>query len=382
MFAIALNPNAPVIVRSEAMSALKEWAEPGPRDRVTGFWRPLPKRDIAIPRGVVEAGLTDLLAKTSGKLQTEAVALIAKLGVKADEAQFAGWVADAKKDVNLRGAALRYLGDRKSKHYAEAQKAALADISPLLRAEARDIMIYANPAEAAKSFVGLLEDMKAPLVERQRAIAGLARTKDPQAAKALDGFAGLLVNKALEPELIVDVWDAIKESPNAKRDQHRKTYEAGLPRDPIGKFGASMTGGDAAKGREIFFNHTGAQCVRCHKVDGLGGIAGPELTKLVERNPVKTREYILESLVLPSAKIAEGYASVTLTLSDGRIIAGVIQKEDAKLLTVLTPDGKVQKIPVEDIDKRTKPESAMPSVEKVLTPREMRDVIEFLSTLK
>jgi len=42
----------------------------------------------------------------------------------------------------------------------------------------------------------------------------------------------------------------------------------------------------------------------------------------------------------------------------------------------------VQMIPSEDIDKRTKPESAMPSVEKVLTPREMRDVIEYLNGLK
>ena len=379
---IALNPNVPAAVRLEAMGALKDWAEPGPRDRVTGFWRPLPKRDAAVPRAVVEAGLTDLFAQTSGQLQTEAVAAVVKLDVKADESQFADWVADGKKDVNLRGAALRYLADRKSKFFADALAKAQADESPLLRAEARDIQISSNPAEAARSLSAVVNDDKAALVERQRGIAGLARLKDARAVATLDTLAVGLTAKTLPEELVVDVWDALKAAPSPKRDPLRKRFEDALPKDPVGKFQSSLTGGDAARGRDLFFNHTAAQCVRCHKVDGVGGVAGPELAKLVQRNPVKTREYILESLVLPSAKIAEGYASVTLTLLDGRTVAGVVQKDDGKTVTILPPDGKPQTIPADDIDKRTKPESPMPAVDRVLTPREMRDLVEFLSGLK
>ena len=382
VFAIALHPNVQAAVRSEALTALGDWAAPGPRDRVTGFWRPLPKRDAAIPRSVVEAGLTDLFAKTSGTLQTEAVALIVKLGVTADEQRFAAWVSDKSQDVNLRGAALRYLADRKSKFFEASLVKAKADASPLLRAEARDILILTNPAEAGKSLIEVVNDDKASLAERQRGVTGLARVKDAQAAAALDTLANDLAEKTLKTELIVDVWDALKAAPSKKRDPLRKKFEDALPKDPAGKFQTSLTGGDAAKGRDIFYNHTGAQCVRCHKVEGVGGIAGPELTKLVQRNPVKTRDYILESLVLPSAKIAEGYASVTLTLLDGRTVAGVVQKDDGKTVTILPPDGKVQMIPSEDIEKRTKPESAMPSVEKVLTPREMRDLIEYLNGMK
>ena len=379
---IALNANASGAIRSEALAALKEWAEPGPRDRVTGFWRPLPKRDAAIPRAVVEAGLTDLLAKTSGKLQTEAVDVIAKLEVKADEQQFADWVADPKKDVNLRGAALRYLGDRKSKLFAAALKLARTDKTPMLRAEARDLFIVAYPAEAAKELEETGNNPEASMLERQRAIAALPRIKDPKVSELLDKLAGSLAANKVPADFVVDVWDALKAAPSPKRDPLRKKFEDALPKDPVGKFGPSLTGGDAVKGRDIFFNHTAAQCIRCHKVDGVGGIAGPELTKLVQRNPVKTRDYILESLVLPSAKLAEGFASVTLTLLDGRTVAGVVQKDDGKTVTILPPDGKVLAIPTDDIDKRTKPESGMPSVEKVLTPREMRDLIEFLSGLK
>ena len=379
---VALHPNASAAVRGEALGALKDWAEPSQRDRVTGFWRPLAKREAAVARGVVEAGLVDLFAKTSGPLQTEAVAVIVKLGVKADERQFADWVADAKKDVNLRGAALRYLSDRKSKLFPESLKLARADKSPQLRADARDLFIVAFPADAAKELEETGGNPEATLLERQRAIAALPRIKDPKVSAILDKIAESLAADRVPAALVVDVWDAVKAAPSPKRDPLRKKFEDALPRDPVGKFGPSLTGGDAAKGRDLFYNHTGAQCVRCHKVEGVGGVAGPELTKLVQRNPVKTRDYILESLVLPSAKIAEGYASVTLSLIDGRTVAGVVQKDDGKTVTLLSPDGKVQMIPTEDIEKRTKPESAMPSVEKVLTPREMRDLIEFLSTLK
>ncbi len=382
VFGMALHPNVSASVRSEAMAALSDWAAPGPRDRVTGFWRPLPKRDVAIPRSVVEAGLSVLFAKTSGTLQTEAVALIVKLGVKADEQRFADWVGDTKKDVNLRGAALRYLSDRKSKLFADALKLARKDGSPVLRADARDMFIVAYPAEAARELEETGGNPEASLLERQRAIAALPRIKDPKLSELIDKLAESLAKDRVPAELIVDVWDALKAAPSKKRDPLRKKFEDALPKDPVGKFQMSLTGGDAARGRDIFYNHTGAQCVRCHKVEGVGGIAGPELTKLVQRNPVKTRDYILESLVLPSAKIAEGYASVTLTLLDGRTVAGVVQKDEGKTVTILPPDGKVQQILSEDIEKRTKPESAMPSVEKVLTPREMRDLIEYLNGMK
>ena len=86
--------------------------------------------------------------------------------------------------------------------------------------------------------------------------------------------------------------------------------------------------------------------------------------------------------MLPSAKIVAGFATVTLTLADGRVVAGTLLAEDEKSVTVQTPDGKKQVVAVGDIDARTAPVSAMPSAERALTPREMRDLIEYLATLK
>lgn len=62
--------------------------------------------------------------------------------------------------------------------------------------------------------------------------------------------------------------------------------------------------GDAGRGMKIFKEHPVAACNRCHKIDGTGGDIGPALDGLAAR---KSRDYIYESLVEPSATIAEGF---------------------------------------------------------------------------
>ena len=97
------------------------------------------------------------------------------------------------------------------------------------------------------------------------------------------------------------------------------------------------------------------------------------------KNP---REHLLESLIDPSAKIAMGFGTVTLVLDSGRVLGGTIKSEDAQAVTLITPEGRTVIIPTKEIEDRTPPKSAMPAMDKNLTPRELRDVVEFLSTLK
>ncbi|OWK35581.1 hypothetical protein FRUB_08144 [Fimbriiglobus ruber] len=382
VLAVATSSHVSRAVRAEALAALREWANPPKRDRVTGFWHPLDARDAGPAKEAVEAGLADLLGKTSDKLQVDAIGLILALGVKADPAKFAEWAVDAKKEPGVRAAALRFLAGQKAKQLAPLLTDALKDTSPVVRAEARDIVAQSDATRGAALFSEVLEDAKAPAAERQRAVAGLAAYKSRDASAQLDALGGQLADGTAPADLQLDILDALKAAPNGARNRARDKYDAALPKDPVGKRRASLAGGDADRGRDVFFNHTAAQCVRCHTVKGVGGTAGPDLTKVVERHPEKTREFLLESLILPSAQIAQGFASVTLTLADGRLVAGTLVAEDKKSVTIQTPDGKKQSIPTDDIDKRTAPVSPMPSVETTLTPRELRDLIEFLTTLK
>ena len=379
---VVTNPHFSMPVRTEALNALRDWSDPPPRDRVTGFWRPLAKRDSAELRSVVEAELPTLLAKTSGKLQVEAIGLILKLGLKADEATFAGWVANPKTDAKTRVAALRFLAERRSPGLEVALTQALADSSPRLRAEARDLLANQNPERGAKLIAEIAQSANATILERQRAIATLAVVRDPQAALALDNLAESLASGQLPAELHLDVQSALKAAPSPKRNRLLTQFESRLPTDLVGRFRISLVGGDADRGRDIFFGHTAAQCVRCHKVQGVGGVAGPDLTEVAKRNPQQTREYLLESLVQPSAKIAPGFAGIAVTTIDGQVIAGTLMADDATGVTVKTPQGNTVRIPANDIDARTTPLSPMPAINRTLTAWEMRDLIEFLASLK
>ena len=62
-------------------------------------------------------------------------------------------------------------------------------------------------------------------------------------------------------------------------------------------------------------------------------------------------------------------------------MAGALKSETEKQITLVTPDNQTLTIPVADIDERTPPKSAMPSVKEILTLRELRDVVEILATL-
>jgi putative heme-binding domain-containing protein len=132
----------------------------------------------------------------------------------------------------------------------------------------------------------------------------------------------------------------------------------------------------------LFVGHPVAQCIRCHKIDGQGGDAGPDLSKVAERNPKDTREFLLESMVFPSAKIAPGYGSITVTLNNGKVVAGILKSETKEVLVLLTPDGKEVTVPLKDVEERTAPTSAMPEMARALSLRDLRDLVEYLAERK
>ncbi|MGL6076314.1 MAG: PVC-type heme-binding CxxCH protein [Fimbriiglobus sp.] len=379
---IASSPECSELIRGEALAMLRDWAKPTPRDRVTGFWRPLAVRSGTDAKNALQTHVTKLLGSLQGKLQVSAVETLAVVGVVVAEEEAMGWAKDTQRTPGLRAAALKLLAQRKSTKFASLSEELLKQGPPLLSAAVRDLLAENNPTRAGKLVEEVLQNPQAALVERQRAFTTAAKLRTPEMGKLLDDWATKLEAGQVERELQIDVNEAIQAFPAAKRDQLRTAYDAKRPKDPIGKFAISLTGGDSAAGREIFFNHTAAQCIRCHKIDGQGGIAGPDLSQIASRKPEKLRDYLLESIVQPSAVIAEGFADITLNLADGRTVAGTLMKDDGKQVILKRPDGKTETIASEDIDSRTKPVSAMPTAERALTPREMRDLIEYLTTRK
>ncbi len=94
------------------------------------------------------------------------------------------------------------------------------------------------------------------------------------------------------------------------------------------------------------------------------------------------RKTLLASLVTPSARIAPGYGTVLLTLVDGQEVMGVLEKEDDKELRLITNNPEPLRIPLARIKQRENMPSSMPAMATLMSKREIRDVIEFLSSLK
>ncbi|HEX3132815.1 MAG TPA: c-type cytochrome, partial [Planctomycetota bacterium] len=139
----------------------------------------------------------------------------------------------------------------------------------------------------------------------------------------------------------------------------------------------ALEGGDAAKG-EAIFRGAGA-CVQCHMVDNKGGIQGPPLDGVGLRHD---RAGLLESILFPNAKIAEGYGTMTLTTKGGETFAGILKSEKDGKVEVLLPSNEKKIVPVSDIVKRDGPVSAMPPIGAILPSTDLRDLIEFLSQRK
>jgi quinoprotein glucose dehydrogenase len=121
--------------------------------------------------------------------------------------------------------------------------------------------------------------------------------------------------------------------------------------------------------------------MRCHTIDKQGGDAGPDLSKVSGMNP---REYLLESIVAPSAKIAKGFETVMIVTDDGKVVSGVLKSETATHVHLADVQGKPVAVAKSSIDvRRPATKSSMPEgLTKLLTKRELRDLIEFLSQQK
>lgn len=68
--------------------------------------------------------------------------------------------------------------------------------------------------------------------------------------------------------------------------------------------------GDVKRGEAIFWTHPVAACKNCHLLKGQGSVVGPALDGIASK---KDAAYILESLINPNAKLAEGYTATPIS---------------------------------------------------------------------
>jgi quinoprotein glucose dehydrogenase len=375
----AARTDAPEAMRIEALEMLADWAKPSGHDRVINAWRPLEPRSAEVAIAALRPALGGICSG-SNRVRQVAAKVAGQLGIKEIVPVLLEMAADTGRPAAVRVQAMAALEQLRDARVNATVATALKDSEPAVRSEARRILADLRPTEA----IGPLEDAlsNGTHSEQQAALATLGTIKAPQAANRIlsQWFDKLLADRAPR-ELQLDLLEAAAHRGSPALKEQLVRFESARPKkDSIDPFRETLYGGDAQRGRTIFFDRAEVGCVRCHTVSGIGGKVGPDLTKI---GAEKTREYLLESVVDPNKVIAKGFETVVLALDDGRQIAGILKSEEAKELTLMTPEGKLVTIEKSRIDSRTTGKSAMPQdIAKPLSKSDLRDLVEFLSGLK
>jgi putative heme-binding domain-containing protein len=139
------------------------------------------------------------------------------------------------------------------------------------------------------------------------------------------------------------------------------------------------TNGNPQRG-EAIYRRLELQCATCHAIGPVGGIIGPNLVSIGSSAPV---DYIIDSLLLPSKKIKEGYATAMIQLKDGANHTGYLTREDDKEILLTDAAGQVRTFPKNSVSKKEIiPVSLMPAgLTNGLRRDELTDLVRFLSEL-
>jgi quinoprotein glucose dehydrogenase len=374
----AARSDAPAGLRVGALKMLDTWARPSGRDPVTGLWRPLQPRPAAEAAAALRPALGGILAG-SEKVRAEGVRVAARLGIKEVGPALLELVLDKQQPPEVRVETLKALQALNDSRLRRATEAALKDADPRVRAQGRRIYAHMEPAQAVEMLAAVLRG--GTTVERQAALDVLGGLKQPGVDRLLADWLDRLLRGDVPPEIRLDLLEAAgRRTAKAVKDGLAR-YEGARPKgDKLAAHREALFGGDAEAGRRVFFYKSEVSCLRCHRVHGEGGDVGPELAGIGAR---EKRDYLLEAIVDPNKQIAKGYETVVLTLASGQIKTGILKSEDAREVRLMTAEGALVTVPKGEIERRTRGPSAMPEdLTRHLTQRELRDLVEFLASLK
>lgn len=375
----AQKEGLPVAMRAEALDALSTWAKPSVLDRVDGRYRGVIERDPAMLKSKTAGMYTALLTSSELPLRLSAIKAIQKLNLtQAGGALFSRLTDD--KEAVVRIAALRTLTSLSDAQQSKAIEVALADKEKSVRVAGLDLLTKTDMAK--DRMVTLLSEVinTRTTEEKQAALLTLGKLPISNSQPVFDQLLTKMSAGTLPAELQLEVEEAIESSHSPQLTARHKAIMVKLSPDALAAtYKGSLLGGEPDLGRNIFFRNQTVQCLRCHSYDDLGGNAGPRLNGVASR---LTREQLLEALINPSARLAPGFGTVNLKLRNGKTVSGILQGESPTEIKVKVGDQPDAAIRKDQIAKRTNSASSMPEMKYLMTKREIRDVVSFLSTLK
>ena len=140
---------------------------------------------------------------------------------------------------------------------------------------------------------------------------------------------------------------------------------------------AGAVPGDAGKGRLLFQQQS---CINCHTFANGQQPKGPHLVEIGKRYK---RAELLESILQPSKKLAQGFDTWAFAMDNGKVYTGFVVLESAETVTVRDATAISHELHQQNIEDRVKQEISMMPLGIVgnLSPEQLADLIAYLESL-
>ncbi len=297
------------------------------------------------------------------------------------------------------GISLRLLRQARDETASDADRIEAAQqliaFSPTDKGVAIDVLDEVTPRVSPQLAIGLLAAVETSRADGIGAeIVGRLKTMSP--ARRESALALILQSEASTEALLqavregrlslndlaLDQRQLLAMHPNEKIRNDAKTLfvrDGELPstdREKILQQYMETAGrkGDAAQGKKVFKQ----QCSKCHVHGELGIEIGPNLTGMA----VHPKRELLTQILDPSRNVEGNFRAYSVETAQGRVLNGMLASESKTAVELIDTEGNRTSVLREDIDEMfISDKSIMPEgFEKLVTPDEMADLLEFLTT--
>jgi putative membrane-bound dehydrogenase-like protein len=373
-----VKPGVSEALKKESLATLGTWASPSVLDRVDGRYRGEVTRDPALIKQKVAATL-ELQAKSSVvELRRESIKAMGKLGM-AEMADFLFGKLKTDPSQEVKVEALNSLVVMNASNLSDAISYAMRDVSEGVRVAGLGLIAQTSLPNNEK--VPLLLEIlkKRTLAEQQTALLTLGSLEGSKDFKEWSTILEDFKVGKLPEGTWIELEEAVLATGSATLNASYETLlDEKAGGEPWKKYVGALAPGNIEKGRNIFYQNQTAQCIRCHAYDDMGGNAGPALDNI---GKTLSKEDLLIALVEPSKRLAPGYGSVTLTLVAGTKVTGLLLEDNKDSMRVKVGT-EVKEFAKKDIASSALGASSMPPMGTLLSKREIRDLVSYLSTLK
>jgi quinoprotein glucose dehydrogenase len=374
---VAASPNVPATARIDALDCLANWEYPDEIDRVVGLWRPIPadalRRTESLAVAALESHWPSFWKEKNPEILKAALACVSDLEPAGQGTNVLAILNDGSRSADVRAKALETLSSISDPNFPAAIESALKDEN--LRIGALALVQTNSPAAVISRVIDLIS-RDGDVTARQAALNAIAKIAPPEAREPLKRNLARLGRKELPRAVGLDLLQAAARYPELK-DEAESAAKAVFTNAIEGPL---VVGGNAAEGRRVFEEREDVACLRCHSVKGNGGTVGPPLDGIGAK---QNREYLLESILYPNKAIAKNYENLLITYQGGAQVSGIFIRETGVTLEINSPeDGPltIKKAVVKNISRSL---SAMPEgLGQMLTPFELRNLVEYLASLK